>query len=282
MRKLRYLLVLYIALMFCSIHTPVLAAQIGTNAATVWDYGSDSDPNNGSAGVVSSYSYFPFAPDMLWARAAGDAAGGNISARAWYGSDDMQNMIGTARVDWEETYTIGAAGAYDWNFTIKDGRLFVDEGVDTVAPTRASYDISIFVNGVEGWDSFYELQVNNGIYSQIKQGTDIGGTPLALASGREVTFGTHNDSLDLGLFNSGEAVTIRYILEVEVSGTAFGHSAEAFIGDPNNLTGTGLFGGQLIQTGGAPPGPIPEPSAFVLLAFGLLVLAGLGRKKRFK
>ena len=239
------------------------------------------DNDTGSSGIVYSEapsgmisSTEPFA--NIGAGAKGNA-GGYIAAHAEYLEADGQDYEASASVHWEKTYTTATAGDYTWDFTITGGELSIQDYCS--GPTmNSSYHISISSNGSVVFESAATLEGGQPGYTYTEFGTDIGGTAFNENYGGYLgyRYNFYQDSLDLGTFAVGDAITIAYLLEVDVAGPGYETGAKAFIGDPGDFSG-GSFYGNLNGGGSTPPSTVPEPSTILLLSCGLLGLMGCRR-----
>jgi len=280
---MRNLKILVFALGFLLVWTltPAFALQMNTSAEYFLDYTppeTATDPDTGSSGTVSSSvsSGDPQDFNGIAASASGNDAG-HIAADANYllASGGMAHSA-DASVTWSESYTVGSAGNYSWDFNITNGKLTIFDWCSGPI-MRAGYEISILVDSSQVWASAFEVAGGMGGTITTQSGTDLGGVYFAddptwpNIMGYE--FSSYSGSLNLGYMNAGDSFDLAYTLNVYVGGPGFETGAEAYFGDPNHLTGGGMDGE--LKGGGT---TVPEPATMLLLGFGLIGLAGLRRK----
>ncbi len=259
---------------------PLQAATISTDTEATRTYTTptyDSDSNSGTTGTISSTA--SVGSIVEWSTSAASAAG-NTSAQTavsaqYLGAVASNEHTANAMVNWSETYSIGSAGAYTWDFSITDGELSIQD--DAYGPSMtAQYSIEIFANGTSVWNSAATLEGGKIGYTLTETGTDIGGTFFGgsgggvLESNFGFTYGSYMGSAALGTYEAGDTLTLSYILSVGVSGPAYETGATAFFGDPGDLAGSPGMQGSLSS--------VPIPGALWLLGSGLLGLFGWRRK----
>ena len=110
----------------------------------------------------------------------------------------------------------------------------------------------------------------------IETGTDLGGTYFGGGNNFGYNFDPFNGSVDLGIFDAGDAFTLEYLITTTVVGRGTESGATASVEDPFNVTGTGTYGGGIIATEVT---SVPVPATVVLFLAGFLAL-GLTRSHR--
>jgi hypothetical protein len=207
-----------------------------------------------------------------YAHAIGTDAGAIAAKVSWNAPGGPSRSL-EGLVNWNQTFFAGFAGVYTWDFTIPSGMLSVG-GNGSGAGVSSGYEMSIAVNGSIKWSSaatLEKIQVGDPwyySYSYTATGNSLGGVVLGDGSyynPYHIDYDPYNGSINLGIFNAGDAIEIAYILKAFSGGPAGETFGDAYIGDPGNLSGGGFLNG--------PTSQVPEPSIMILLSLGLVGVA---------
>ncbi len=220
-------------------------------------------------------------PTTVGASALGDEDG-YIAASAQFMDSMGYDYSASAHVDWTETFYAATTGSYSWDFTITGGELSLEDyaGLGLSDGLTSAYAMGITINGTEQFASAATLTGGTWESDYIETGTDIGGNYFGGGSSHfGYQYDPYSGTIDLGTFAAGEAIVVSYNLDVSVGGPAYETGANAFIGDPGNLSG-GAFSGSLTGGGQTPPAPVPEPSTILLMGLGLLGLVGIKKARK--
>lgn len=206
----------------------------------------------------------------------------------------------SATTVFEEMITNPASAPRDYEFDLFLKNMFVDIYDFAGAPAspnpfddpttstpggRISYRVE--VNGAVIYDFVAEVFGGNGAVSVDQAGGTDGMTPdgMVVSSVRTPTVRSEMGSdggfgfddlfatLDAGTFGPGESITLVATMTAEVVGFPFELGARAVIGDPNDLSGTGVSGLRTTMTG-----VVPLPAAVWLLLGGLGALGLVARR----
>lgn len=198
----------------------------------------------------------------------------SADATFYNGARSVQSI--TARTTWQDSPL--AAGPNAITLFIKPGELIFSDfgGVGLTTPTtiEASYLIELKLNGTPVFSSEAVLRGGKNGNELIENGTDLGGTPFADVdfplSVQGYRFDSYTATIPLGVLSTTDVV--EYIMQARVSGPGTETGGRAIIGDPFDLAG----GGSSIKFAAQ----VPEPSSYCMLAVGLMMLAGLARRRR--
>jgi len=199
----------------------------------------------------------------------------SADATFYAGGRIVQSM--TARTTWQDSPL--AAGPNAITLFIKPGELAFSDfaGMGLTAPTiDVSYSIELKLNGAPVFASEAVLHGGKNGHTLTKSGTDLGSTYFADADYPSNVQGYRFDAyvalIPLGVLATTDVV--EYIMQARVSGPGFETGGRATIGDPFDLVGGGSTIGFAAQ--------VPEPGSGFMLGAGLMVLGGLGRRRRHR
>lgn len=267
--------------------SPVLAMQIDTLSeyGTISDFSASSA--SGSSGTVSSSISHTAKPSGYFDATAAGNESGNIAASASIALDNgtggptLENYAYGLLAS-SEAYTVENDGNYSYNFNIGSGQLSVTDNGDLLPGTvGAGYAMGIYlgdtVDNEPAWLSAFALY--NGV-SGVEM-AQVGESLVSTYFDEEVDgghivgydFGPYSGSLDLGFLSAGDEITISQLLLVGVTAADYGVGADAYFGDPQDLSNAGMVAGELIASNA------PVPAAFLLFGSGLVGLVMLRRNK---
>ncbi|MCP5153045.1 MAG: PEP-CTERM sorting domain-containing protein [Ectothiorhodospiraceae bacterium] len=146
----------------------------------------------------------------------------------------------------------------------------------------AGYEARIRVNGVEVFVSTATLRFGSSP-TLVTGGTDLGGSLATTTQRRTYSWGDFLGTLDLGVLDAGESLTLDYTMRTFTSADFRCGSSEfstcgqgtARIGDPLSFSQVGVPGS--ITTSPVVAG-VPEPGALSLVALGLV--GGLAARRK--
>jgi len=247
----------------------------------------DSDAKSNPPASLLSEAVDPdtfFGADPAVARAAMNESGvGSVAVSGIWADGSSSKTTLSAVATWSDTYTNTSSAAqsvrYDFSIDPADLRIFDFAGVSDASPDamRASYSVNILHNGSSVFSSDATLIGGGNGHVLERNGTDFGSTfvsnPFFTVIG--YTFDAYVGSLDLGILAVGESLDIGYEIRAEVTSPGFETGAAASIGDPNNLSGSGLAGAIVANV---PTGTVSVPGSLWLIG-GLLGMVSVRRNK---
>ncbi len=217
------------------------------------------------------------------ARAAMNESGlGSVAVGGvWAGGSNPITTL-SAVATWSDTYTntssVAQSVRYDFSIDPADLRIADFAGISNASPSamRASYSVNILLNGSSAFSS--DATLIGGVSGHVleRNGTDFGATFFgAQNSIFGYSFDAYVGSLDFGILGVGESLDIGYEIRAEVTSPGFETGAAASIGDPNNLSGSGLAGAIVANV---PTGTVSVPGSLWLIG-GLLGMVSVRRNK---
>ena len=216
------------------------------------------------------------------ANAAATASGaGLISASADYlAAGGQQEIMASATASWADTINVLFDALYTFDFFIPGATLGITDY--SAGPQELSAQFGVLIS-LDGVDVFTATALLEDVLTVdplnppplIETGTDLGGTYFGGGSNFGYNFDPFNGSVDLGIFDAGDAFTLEYLITTTVIGPGTESGATASVGDPFAVTGTGTYGGGVTATEVA----LPVPATLVLFLAGFLAL-GLTRSHR--
>jgi hypothetical protein len=260
-----------------SLATRVAAAPLLETFVESSTYGlSDIETGPPPSAITSSFNHRAGSNHLSAAASADDGGHSAAKVDGLFASPSFGINFATARatLTYSTVNTSGAAADFFFSFLILGPRLEIQDfaGLRTTSPgaPHARYVAEIVVNGDTLWSSSAELFGGRITHALSEFGTDLGGVRYGAGGLIGYQFSNFSDTLALGTFAAGETITVEAILQADLESAGFELGATAEIGDPNELTTTGGFGGGFAS--------VPEPSTVALFAAGL-ALTGWRRRR---
>ena len=246
------------------------AASITTLADANWEGTVISDPQGpaNSGSLTSNVS-----PGGATADAYQDVSG-VAAVRVDGGSANGQPGNSLKAIStWSETFTntSGQTQSYDALLSIPQISLFFSGSGFGSGPGQqrnSYYSIILEIDGVTKFLSSALLRSGNAGHVLSEVGTDLGG--IKDPGSIRYNFAPFSGTVNLGNFAAGDVFTAVYRIEAGIDIPGFEISADASIGDPLTVQGTGI---QITST------VVPVPAAAGLFLAGLVSLGTLRRRR---
>ena len=185
---------------------------------------------------------------------------GAVACEGLFNNSDPTNSI-VSNTLWTKTATNGTAGPvnYVFNFLIAPPALRLADflGVDaaTANAPDVEFHLEIRSNSVVVFSATATMVGGVNGHSLTESGTSM--SPVFVAETADVfgyNFSSFSDTIDLGVFSSGQSVTVEYQMTTEVVSGGFETGGRAAVGDPFDLSGVPGFDGELVENGAVPVG----------------------------
>jgi len=202
--------------------------------------------------------------------------------------------------------TSGIDLAYAFSFDIIPGEISVNGIPDVGEFANSSYSIDVSLDGNSIFDSAASLNLVNGSAPTFSDSgsTSLGGSYNAGADYARYNWGTYSDTLDLGVFGSGDSFDLVYTLVAHADGNCLSSSSGtndrnldddfgfdgseggtncgslSRSGDPFQFGNQGNFAS--ISSTPANASDVPEPASLALMGIGLAGIAGSVKRRRKK
>ena len=239
-----------------------------------------------SHGVAASVSQAGFGGVLAATESdGGDFAPAAITGPSPTGGPVSASSMTTYEIEFENQ---GPASALAYSFTINNPRLEVGSmNFDASDPFIASLGVRIVLDDITTLYDFtatltspttpaspgYDFSVtsDSGSFLPTFIEQDFSDSVRVSVDGFDFSH-----SVELGTFATGQTGTIKHIIHTSIyaPGTGYGDFVEAGIGDPPFLSGGPIFG----APSSLGPSTVPEPAS--MLAFGMIGVAGLLRRRR--
>jgi hypothetical protein len=213
-----------------------LALSASAQAATVQanaSYSTDGGPVNAlvsgpNSSTVDVLEFTYGGPSTIGIHTYGDASGSFGSRSSGYG---VYDVTGQFVINTTVTNTAATAQRATFNFEITPGTLanYIQSNLTAGEHVSAGLTFDIRANGNQVWGSTASLSTNSSGTSFQQSGTNIY-TPAAGGGTAPTTYSVDGGhfSVDLGVLNAGESLTLSYALSTFAKGQAPGHPGDVY------------------------------------------------------